>query len=285
MTMKKTALSGLLTLFLFSCDSVTEQKLPVADSVLERDNTEVVKDTTVADMPLKQGELTLTPLKDSPEFPDAKLELNGPENGAKISSNEVQFNYEVKNYHLKHQTAEGTCAKVCANSEQGQHIHLILNNQPYIALYETNPKQKLDDGHYVALSFLSRSYHESIKTSDAYDIRQFTVGKAEPKKVDLTQPMLFYSRPKGEYVGDETNRVLLDFYLVNTDISSTGKKVRATIDGHEFIIPTWQPYLIEGLSLGEHTIKLELIDEDGNLVDSPFNSITRTITLKQKQAS
>ena len=175
---------------------------------------------------------------------------------------------------------EGAHEKMIANSEKGQHIHLILNNNPYDALYETNYQKELEEGHYVELSFLSRSYHESIKNPDAYVLRQFTVGNAENKNVDLNAPHMFYSRPKGEYTGKDTEKIMLDFYLVNTELSENGNKVRATINGQEFMINEWKPYYISGLPMGENTIKLELLDANGNLVQSPFNPVTRTITLK-----
>ena len=75
-------------------------------------------------------------------------------------------------------------------------------------------------------------------------------------------------------------KLLLDFYLVNTNISPDGNKVRATIQDTEFIIDEWAPYYIEGLPKGEITVKLELIDSNGNLIDTPFNPSTRTVMLE-----
>lgn len=238
------------------------------------ENQEVV-DT--AGMMAKDG-LSLKPVTNSPEFPDAILELNKPEENAKLKDKIVKFNYEIKNYQLTQHTNDAE-HKHMANSAKGQHIHLILNNQPYIALYDPNYVDTLEDGHYVALSFLSRSYHESLKHREAYDLRQFTVGKGQAKQLDLTKPMLFYSRPKGEYKGDEIKNILLDFYLVNTELSSTDKKVRATINGTEFMIDKWQPYQIQGLKSGNNTIKLELVDENGKVIEGPYNSVERSITL------
>ncbi len=91
---------------------------------------------------------------------------------------------------------------------------------------------------------------------------------------------MFYSRPKGVYEGDDVKKLLLDFYLVNTEISPEGNKVRATINDIEFMIDEWAPYYIEGLSIGEVTIKLELLDSNGELIDSPFNPVVRKVTLK-----
>ena len=74
--------------------------------------------------------------------------------------------------------------------------------------------------------------------------------------------------------------MLLDFYLINTEISPDGNKVRATIQDKKFIIDEWAPYYIEGLSKGEVKIKLELIDKSGNLVDTPFNPSERIVILE-----
>ncbi len=224
-------------------------------------------------------EILVSPVYDSPEFPDAILEMNQPGEMAKVDAGGVQFSYEVTNYELKAQTADAD-RKNCANSENGQHIHLILNNEPYTAHYEPEFTRDIEPGHYVALSFLSRSYHESLKQPEAFVIRQFTVGDVMQEDVDLNGPNLFFSRPKGTYSGDDTKKILLDFYLVNCELSQTGYKVRATINGRTFMLNEWVPYFVEGLPMGENTFKIELIDPDGNLVDSPFNSEERTITLE-----
>lgn len=224
-------------------------------------------------------EVTLSPVTDSPEFMDASIELNSPGQEAVLPSGKVTFEYDITNYSLTAQTLDAAMKK-CANSPDGQHIHLILNNQPYLALYNTTHEMDLPDGHYVALSFLSRSYHESLKNYGASVVRQFTVGDVEAKTVDLSTPHLFYSRPKGEYVGKDTERVLLDFYLLNTELSEDGNKVRAKINGKEFILTSWTPYMMHDLPMGENTVELELIDKEGNLIEGPFNQVKRTFTLK-----
>lgn len=243
-------------------------------------NNEPVLDT--AGMMVK-ADLRLIPLKGSSEFQDATLEVNAPKEKEKLKAGPVEFKFEVKNYHLKSQTPNSNCPH-CNNSKDGQHIHLILNNEPYIAIYDTTHKVDLKDGQYVALSFLSRSFHESIKQFQAFDLRQFTVGTTKTKPYDLTKPMLFYSRPKGEYVGEFAKNILLDFYLTNTDLASDGNKVKATINGNEFVIEKWQPFIIQGLPMGESTIKLELIDKNGKAVPGPYNTIERKITLKEQAA-
>lgn len=279
--MKKSFIFSLLIAgaVLTACDSGTNRT--AEDNTMVTDTTNVGQAGTAT-----TGSINLTKAEDSPEFPDAILEQTQPNNGEKLKAGPVTFQYNVKNYELTKMT-ESQHAQHLANSEKGQHIHLIVNNEPYDAVYDTNYKKELSEGHYVEISFLSRSYHESIKNPDAYVLRQFTVGNAQTKNVDLNAPHMFYSRPKGEYTGKDTERIMLDFYLVNTELSEGGNKVRATINGQEFMINDWKPYHITGLPMGENTIKLELLDANGNLVQSPFNPVTRTITLSggNEQAS
>ncbi len=270
--MKKTILLSLFSAtFLFACDGGGSSNNNQGEDTL------AVTETTTPDA----QKINLRATEETTEFQDAILEQNAPTNGQKLKAGPVTFEYNVKNYQLTKMT-ESEHAQMMANSSKGQHIHLIVNNRPYDAVYETTYQKELEAGHYVELSFLSRSFHMSLKHPEAYVLRQFTVGDAKPEKVDLNAPHMFYSRPKGTYSGpQETSNVMLDFYLVNTDLSENGKKVRATINGQEFTVTKWQPYVIEGLPMGESTIKLELLDENNNLVQSPYNPVTRTITLEE----
>ncbi len=221
------------------------------------------------DRPIK---ISITKLEGSPAFEDAKLSLS---DSIFQAGSDHLFSFHVEGYTLGEQTQK-RFDDALANSELGQHIHLIINNGPYFAKYSQEFAQELEEGNNVILAFLSRSYHESIKNPNAYVLTQ--IGEGE--KIDLTQELLFYSRPKGTYKGDDTEKVLLDFYLINTTISPNGNKVRATIQDTEFIIDQWAPYYIEGLPKGEISIKLELIDSEGKLIDSPFNPSIRTVTLE-----
>jgi hypothetical protein len=248
------------------------------------ENTE--ENSSVEEMGESVSAISLTPVE-SPEFDDSMLEMLSPmENKTNIEPGPVKFSYNVKNYELATQTIDADI-KNCANSGKGQHIHLILNNQPYSAHYEAEFTKDLEEGHYVALSFLSRSYHESVKSYGAANIRQFTVGREpnDQERANLSDPHMFYSRPKGTYTGEDAKKVLLDFYLLNTELSEEGNKVRATINGEEFMIDKWQPFFIEGQEMGEMTIKLELLDAKGELIPSPFNPVERTVTLKSGEAS
>ncbi len=88
-----------------------------------------------------------------------------------------------------------------------------------MALYEPTHTATvaLNSEHYV-LVFLSRSYHESLKNKGAAMVYHFKVdenGKLQ-KMADPKTPMVFYSRPKGDYLGKDTANVLFDYYVWNT---------------------------------------------------------------------
>jgi len=220
---------------------------------------------------------TLTPFSTSPSFPDAKIKSMTYEKG--------KFNYEITgNYELGVQTPDAK-SKMCANSGKGQHIHLIVDKEPYAAKYVPTFDYDVEDGEHHILSFLSRSYHESIKSPGASVamkamIKDGNIASSEP----VTAPTLFYSRPKGTYVGKEnTDKVMLDFFLVNATLTN-GYTVKAAINGEMHTITKWQPYYIEGLPLGDNTITLTLL-KDGKVVDSPINPVSRTFNMKALPAA
>ncbi|MCB0791134.1 MAG: phosphopeptide-binding protein [Flavobacteriales bacterium] len=187
------------------------------------------------------------------------------------NQNEARFDFSVSGFELKQQTPDAP-ERGCANSPDGQHIHFILNNEPYLAKYEPSFTEKVEPGHNVLLAFLSRSYHESVKDPSAFVVKEFDMpGNSDVRGNIDRYANLFYSRPKGDYKKSDGERVLLDFYLVNAALSPEGLRVRATIDGQSFLLTKWAPYFIEGLELGEHTVRLELVDRDGHVVPGPFN--------------
>ncbi len=189
------------------------------------------------------------------------------------------FSFNINNYELGIQTVNEFNYNL-ANSAKGQHIHFIVNNGPYSAHYSEKFDTKILDDNSIILAFLSRSHHESVKNPNAYILKQL----GEVNNVNLENEFLFYSRPKGTYSGSDTEKLLLDFYLVNTDISPDGNKVRITIaqnqQTNKFLVDQWEPYYIEGLEKGEVSITLELINNDGELIKSPFNPSSRKVFLE-----
>lgn len=258
---------ALLSYTLIACK---QEATPTEELVSE--NLEITEEI------IEKDGLTLSTNSLATEFDNPRLDLLSPVSGDVIYPDSVLFRFGVENYDLGANTADPLSGQ-CSNSGKGQHIHFILNNEPYTAHYEAEFKKQLPPGNNVLLAFLSRSYHMSVKTKDAYILTELPAGDAVDE-FDETAPHMFYSRPKGSYEGEDAKKVMLDFFLVNTDLEGAGYMVRASINGVRFDINKWQPYFIEGLPEGDNTIELELLDSEGNLLPSPFNPVSRTISIK-----
>jgi hypothetical protein len=266
--MRTLSLLFVLALFFTSCQSggnTGDTEASTADS------------TAVEAEPAKN--YTLTAFSESQAYPDAAIK------GVTFEDGKFNFMVSGETYQLGVQTPDAG-AKMCANSAKGQHIHLIIDDQPYAAKYEAEFDYEIEDGDHYMLAFLSRSYHESIKTDNAHVAQKATIKDNSFMALeDFEEPILFYSRPKGTYTGKaETEKVMLDFYPVNVPGFGTDHMVKATINGEDHMIDTWQPYYIEGLPMGENTITLTLVDAEGNKVDTPLNPVTRTFTLQEDPA-
>src|SRR5216683_258655 len=129
---------------------------------------------------------------------------------------------------------------------KGNHIHVILDNQPYEAYYDLNEPFELRNviaGKHTLRVFPSRPWHESYKNDGAFQMVEFTVkgggdaakptttstgqtmannnSSAAPKParegkdmasssagaLDPAKPLLTYSRPKGEYKAEDANPI------------------------------------------------------------------------------
>ncbi len=254
-----------LSTIFFSCQNDTTSENNEAEEMEENQS----------DTDNPNAKYKLTPFSTSPEYVDANIGLMTYING------KFNFNVTGDSYKLGEQTSDAE-QKMCANSAKGQHIHLIIDNGPYNARYTSSfDDVPVENGNHHVLAFLSRSYHESIKTKTAYTAQYVTVTDGTATEFEsINDPMLFYSRPKGTYVGEkETKKVMLDFYVINLELGDN-YKVLADINGEIHTISTWQPYYIEGLPLGKNTIKLTLVDQRGNPVDTPLNPVEREFDLK-----
>ena len=259
-------------IFLFACKQEAPKEMEVVELVDEIVNLEMEKDG-----------IKLTTNNLATSFDNAHLHMIAPSEVDPIFPDSTLFRFEVENYELGVNTADQLSGQ-CANSGKGQHIHWILNNEPYTAHYEAEFMKQLPAENSVLLAFLSRSYHMSIKSPEAYVLTELSAGNSIDD-FNEGNPHMFYSRPKGTYTGKDANKVMLDFYLINTDLKDKDYTVRASINGVSFDLKTWEPYFIEGLAEGENTIKLELLDNEGNLVKSKFNPVERTINVNYSEES
>ena len=233
--------------------------------------------------PVADFELVPSP-EPAPEFPDARLGIALPEEGERFSEGEtVEVSLTLSGFEVGAATPEGE-ERGLARAGDGQHVHLILNNERYRAIYDVDEPVRLTDlppGDHLLRAFPGTDWHESVKTPGAFALRTFHVGEGEREPpVQPDEPLLTYSRPVGEYVGADADSILVDFYLSGVRLSPEGYRVRLSIEGMgEALITTWTPHVLVGLPEGDHTVTLELLDPDGAPVPGEFNRTERTITV------
>lgn len=183
-----------------------------------------------------------------------------------------------------------------AKHKGGNHVHVILDNNPYAACYDVGKPFEIDvtDGAHVLRAFPSRPWHESWKNDEAFGMVRFTVGADDGKhKVDPKGPVLTYSRPKGSYTIDKNNKaksnadeILFDFWAKNIDWSSQRPVVEVTgPDGKKIYnkkFSKWDSDCIKGKfkKAGAYKVTFKLLDKDGKEIDNGgLNSTERTINI------
>ncbi|MFI5202198.1 MAG: hypothetical protein ACHQNE_07410 [Candidatus Kapaibacterium sp.] len=221
-------------------------------------------------------------------YPPAKIKIIAPREGEvlKNSKDSVRIVMQVIGMKLGVPTDADSTLGI-AYAKLGQHIHVIVDDHAYMADFKNGQPFNvgvLSPGMHTIRAFPSFSWHESMKSPEAFATRTFFVGQAPKPNTaqenNLNGPLLTYSRPKGTYSGAEGAKVLLDFYVSNATVAPDTYHIKLWIDGAAMPdITAWQPYYIEGLSTGKHTIHLQLVAPNGSVVPGPFNSPSEEITI------
>ena len=239
---------SLLILTLLGCSgSNSEQKIDskqdsTIQSKISLDKAQIIEPITDNEIrSYSKNGITLTEIK-AKDYNNATLKLATKQ--FKEGINELSFNIEnINNYN----------------------IAFLENN--YTLSFFNSPHFKKDFlyGNNVFLAFLTDQNKLSVKKNNAHLLKNVIIGDMEIL-FEMNQPHLFYYLPQ-----PETSNPILDFYLVNTSITEDGNKVKVTLNTTEFIIDKWAAYTIKGLTKANNTIRLQLIDKNGNTIDGPFN--------------
>jgi len=264
-------------------------------------------------------------MKERGEQDQAKptLRIVSPARNATINGSTVEVKLELSG------DLKGYMPHKDPATQKGNHIHVILDNEPYEAYYELGQPFELRNvaaGKHTLRVFPSRPWHESYKNDGAFQMVEFTVkgggdtsqptttkdgqtmagptkspaaaastsatparegksyGASQAGTVDPKKPLLTYSRPKGEYKGEDGDPIMIDFWLLNAKLKGDGGdyQVRYSVDGGApKMLDKWEPIWLTGWINGKHRVTLELIEtKTGNVVDNGgYNSTTREITI------
>lgn len=301
----------IIAIFLTACGTAPTNTNSSNASNTAANASPATQTLTVVDTPQRIKDLMAARGEQDKAAPS--LKIVEPAANSTVASSTVKVKLDLggdlKGYHPHMDDATKT----------GNHIHVILDNQPYEAYYNLDNEFELRnvaDGEHTLRVFPSRPWHESYKNPGAFQMVKFSVksGGADANKpattnsgqqmsntnaaptpegkemqnstagaVDPTKPLLTYSRPKGEYKNADADPIMIDFWLANAQLKGDGGiyRIRYSVDGGApQYIDKWAPVWLSGWTAGKHTIKLELVDEDGSVIDNGgYNSTTREITV------
>jgi len=242
--------------------------------------------------------LQIIPVEPSVEPENVKIYIVLPEKGEMQKDNEVWAQLRLRGFPLGNITDLERASEI-VNSELGQSIHVVIDNNPYFArvgpslgpfddegnyyeaMYRFKIPYPLSQGQHFIRVFPARSYAESLKDKNCFAASYFFVqNKKINEEMDLSKPYITFSEPSGYLELTEKKPVLLDFYVTNCILSKNGYRVKVTIDDKAVrILTMWTPYYIYGLKKGKHTINLQLIGKDSKKVEGFFNDVTRNFNI------
>ena len=113
------------------------------------------------------------------------LKIVEPKADATVNSSTVKVKLDLSG------DLKGYQPHMDAETKMGNHIHVILDNQPYEAYYDLEHEfelRNLADGEHTIRVFPSRPWHESYKNEGAFQIVRFTVknGGSDSQKPTTT---------------------------------------------------------------------------------------------------
>lgn len=223
----------------------------------------------------------------APDVPGATLRIDSPGAGERFEEGEpVEVRMTLDGYDLRVPTPTGD-ERGLARAPDGQHVHLILNDRSYDAIYDLSEPVVLEDlpaGTHVLRAFPGRDWHESVKATGALAQVTFVVGEDEMEFGQPSEwgPSLVYSRPQASYSGADADSVLVDFFLSGVDLAPDGYRVELELRDRVFTIDRWAPYILTHLPSGEITLRMTLLDPNGNEVEAPFLPVERTIEVERE---
>ena len=169
----------------------------------------------------------------------------------------------------------------------GPHVDLLLDNQPYGSIYDSEQPIVLRDltpGTHTLRAFAVRPWNESFKNEGAYAQVTFHIfAKTDENSPVADRPLLTYGAPMGTYGAEP---ILLDFYLIDAPLHQVAQdnplisdwRVRYTLNGDSLTLNNWESLYVKGLNPGRNWVQLTLVDDEGEPIEGVFNNTVRLIT-------
>jgi hypothetical protein len=261
----------MLTIGISSCDSLQPTIEDVSIEPTVSSAPIVNRDGPLAEVNTPTSILQLTPSLDKYQ---PQVQILSPKPDEILADDRVTVKLKVSDLPLFKQPQLGL----------GNHLHVILDKQTYQGVYDLSQPlvfKNLAAGTHTLRVFASRPWHESFKNRGAFDLVTFHVlTKTAENRLDLQQPLLTYSRPAGTYGAEP---IMLDYYLTNipdrgSEQSEANWRVRVTVNDQQFSLDRWAPVYLQGFKKGKNWVRLELVDDLGNLIPNVYNDTLAIFT-------
>lgn len=241
-------------------------------------------------------ELTIVRVEPTPEPNTASMTIAYPE-PSDIVQNPTIINFRLRGYSLGTRSYFPRSEEILDPGE-GQSIHIIVDDEPYFLytgaaidpfdqdgdFYQQNYQLKLPfslkPGKHTIRMFPARSYGESLKSPECFDMVTFYVGR-KTKEEKISFPILTYNEPNSEVTYRQNQPILLDFLVTGGILAKGSYGVKASIDGKTIrTLRNEGPFYIYGLDKGRHKIQLSLVNQNDQEIAGKFRSKTALIKVE-----
>ena len=196
------------------------------------------------------------------------IKILSPTEGQIVAGNDVTIKFKLKNF---------------VAYEGGTHMHIFLDDKPYIS-YEKSVEPytftNVHPGAHAIRIVLTQPSGESLKNPEAFAIVNFFVKEKSQKSLfDLNGPILTVNLPHtGYYKGWLGDRIEFDFLLRNISLQKNGNHIHYLLDGLSYDVYTTKPIFWEDARrIGEHHLTVELLNGNNQPVTgNPFLKVKRS---------
>ncbi|MDW8463177.1 MAG: hypothetical protein RML10_06205 [Geminocystis sp.] len=217
-------------------------------------------------------------LKETFAYTKPKVQIISPGNNETLNSQQVAVRVSVEGLELFKDE----------ELQMGPHLLLFLDNQPPQEVYSTEEPillSNLAPGTHTIRVIAAYPWNETFKNPTAYAQTIFHVfTPTDDNNPSPNLPLLTYNQPQGVYGAEP---LMLDFYLTNAPLHVVARenpqddivdwRIRTTVNGESFLLDTWETIYLQGFQKGTNWVKLEYVDENGNVVNNAFNSTVRAV--------
>ncbi len=213
-----------------------------------------------------------------------QLSVISPKPGSEIATGEWTLQLQLEDWPVLESSELGP----------GPHVVVQLDQQEPLRIFESNAKgvisvamPPLMPGSHHLSAFAALPWGEAAAGKNARIQWQLYRGLATPEALpDLQAPQLVAVAPQQLSAGAA---VPINWFLFNAPLQHLRDgdeqwRLRLSLDGSSVVLDRAQSLWLKPLKAGEHFLKLELLDGDGNPLQPAFNSLVQELNVPVSRA-